>query len=59
MVRTRSQGGPQFLGIDTIDRLRRARRWIKRYKPSDTSHRHRIHDRQPKTTHVTSYTRRT
>lgn len=42
-----------------IDRMRRSRRWIKRYKPSDTAKRHRLEDRQPKTQQVVSYTRRT
>lgn len=37
----------------------RRRRWIKRYKPSDVAHRHRLKDRQPKTETVTSYSRRT
>lgn len=37
----------------------RRRRWVKRYKPSDTAHRHRLKDRQPKTETVTSYSRRT
>lgn len=60
MVATRASGRGAVAGVDWIDRIRRSRRgrWIKRYKPSDTSHRHRIPDRQPKTTRVVSYTRR-
>lgn len=37
----------------------RRHRWVKRYKPSDMAHRHRLKDRQPKTEQVTSYSRRT
>ncbi len=62
MVTTRSQATrnrtvPARM-IDNIDRIRRIRRWIKRYKSTDTSHRHRIADRQPKSVRVVSYTRR-
>lgn len=39
-------------------RMRSARRWIKRYKPTDTAHRHRLHDEQDKDVQVTSYRRR-
>jgi hypothetical protein len=38
--------------------IERRRRWRKRYKPSDVSHRHRLQDRQPKSVRVISYTRR-
>lgn len=41
-----------------MERIRRARRWIKRYKPTDHSHRHRLRDGQRKNVRVTSYTRR-
>lgn len=61
MVTTRSQhrrAGTQPLAAQPLDRMRNSRRWIKRYKPTDTSHRHRLSDRQPKTQTVTSYTRR-
>lgn len=34
------------------------RQWPKRYKPTDSSHRHRLKDRQPKTVKVVSYKRR-
>lgn len=44
-------------------RMQNARRmiprtWIKRYRPTDPHHRHRIDDEQPKTQRVTTYTRR-
>lgn len=62
MVVTRSQASQRSIApsrmLDNIDRLRRGRRWIKRYKSTDASHRHRIHDRQPKSVNVVSYTRR-
>lgn len=44
---------------DDIGRRRRQQEWIKRYKASDTSKRHRLKDNQPKTQRVVSYTRRT
>jgi lysyl-tRNA synthetase class I len=40
------------------ERMSSARRWIKRYKPSDSAKRHRLSDGQPKTSRVVSYTRR-
>lgn len=44
------------------DRTRRhnaaRRQWRKQYRPTDPYHRHRLHDNQPKTQRVTSYTRR-
>lgn len=40
-------------------RMQASRRWIKRYRPADTAHRHRIEDDQPKSERVTSYVRRT
>lgn len=43
---------------DAINRMRRGRRWVKRYRPNDHARRHRISDSQPKTQHVVSYTRR-
>lgn len=39
-------------------RTQQSRRWIKRYRPRDTAHRHRIDDDQPKTQRVISYVRR-
>lgn len=36
----------------------RRHRWVKRYRPRDTSHRHRIKDRQPKSQQVSGYNRR-
>ena len=59
MVNTRSSGAPLAAYNNSINRIRRARRWTKRYKPTDTSKRHRLGDRQPKTQTVVSYTRRT
>lgn len=44
--------------VNEIQRLRRFRRFRKRYKPSDTAHRHRLKDRQRKTITVESHTRR-
>lgn len=62
MVRTRSQyqahGSTPTPANNAIDRMRRGRRWIRRYKDTDTSHRHRLEDRQPKTQQVRTYTRR-
>lgn len=40
-------------------RMQRARRWIKRYRPTDPHRRHRLPDDQPKTVQVRTYTRRT
>lgn len=58
--RMRALSGTQPLPMNrAIDRIRRARRWIKRYRPNDHAKRHRLHDTQPKTQHVVSYTRRT
>lgn len=63
MVVTRSQAratGQQPVPINqAINRMRRARRWIKRYRPNDITHRHRLHDAQPRTQHVVAYDRRT
>lgn len=62
MVQTRSMAR----GRRPVPRVRRPvrrapvrRRWIKRYRPSDRSKRHRLADAQPKTQRVVSYTRRT
>lgn len=59
MVATRSMGHRLVPGNPAIDRMRRSRRFVKRYKPTDTAKRHRLSDRQPKTQQVVSYTRRT
>jgi hypothetical protein len=40
-------------------RMQTARRWTKRYRPSDPHKRHRLDDDQPKTQQVVSYRRRT
>lgn len=58
MVATRSAGRPLARFNDAIDRMRRARRWVKRYKPTDWSRRHRIADGQRKDVQVQAYTRR-
>jgi len=61
MVVTRGQhtrAGTRPIPGNAQQRMRRARRWIKRYSPTDSSHRHRLPDRQPKGVRVTSYTRR-
>lgn len=39
-------------------RMRNSRRFIKRYKPHDYAHRHRLEDEQDKDVQVTSYRRR-
>lgn len=41
-----------------IREIGRRRRFIKRYKPTDVAHRHRLHDRQRKSVRVVAYTRR-
>ena len=61
MVVTRGQHrarGTQPIQGNAQQRMRGARRWIKRYSPTDSSHRHRLPDRQPKGVRVVSYTRR-
>ena len=58
MAITRSQGARLMTTVNEIQRLRRFRRFRKRYKPSDTAHRHRLKDRQRKTITVESHTRR-
>lgn len=58
MVQTRSQGARLLQARDDIHRLQRFRRLRKRYKTTDTSHRHRLGDRQRKTIHVPAHTRR-
>lgn len=62
MVRTRAQyrahGSAPVAANPAIDRMRRGRRWIRRYKDSDVAHRHRLPDRQPKREVVRTYTRR-
>lgn len=58
MARTRSRRGRLMRRNNEIQRVRRFRRFPKRYKPNDTSHRHRIKDRQRKTVRVPAHTRR-
>lgn len=58
MAVTRSQGRALAPRVDRIDQIRRFRRYAKRYKPTDTAHRHRLADRQRKTVHVPAHTRR-
>lgn len=58
MVSTRSMRAPLAQPVNRIDQLRRFRRFVKRYKASDTAHRHRLADRQRKTVHVPAHTRR-
>lgn len=62
MVTTRSQRAAQGTRLaaanDNINRMQRLRRYRKNYKPSDSSHRHRLPDPQRKTIQVTSHTRR-
>lgn len=53
-----AQGARLHQGIAEIQRVRAFRRLRKRYKPTDTSHRHRLKDAQRKTITVTSHTRR-
>lgn len=60
MAVTRSMSGTVGLQrmINEVQRLRRGRRWVKRYKPQDVAHRHRLPDRQPKAITVSTYQRR-
>lgn len=65
-----SQGSIQSLGsldINDImgwyesmsqDQQERFTRWVKRYRPRDTAHRHRLDDAQPKDEVVRTYRRR-
>lgn len=58
MAVTRSQSR-MGTALQRIQReIGRRRAFIKRYKQSDVTHRHRLRDRQRKSVHVTSYTRR-
>lgn len=58
MVVTRSQRARLAQANDRIDQLVRFRRYRKRYRPTDTSHRHRLADRQRHTVRVPAHTRR-
>ena len=58
MAVTRSQRARLVQAIDRIDQMRRFRRFPKRYKPTDTAHRHRLKDRQRHTVTVQTHTRR-
>lgn len=67
MVATRSQvrrGQASLARMNNeIGRRRRGmqafQNYVKRYRPGDPHHRHRIEDNQPKTQQVVSYRRRT
>lgn len=60
MAITRSQTRSGASRLERFNReIGRRQRYRKRYRPNDTSHRHRIADRQPKQQHVVSYYRRT
>lgn len=56
ITRSQSRLGAALTRMQT--NIERRRRWRKRYKPEDVSHRHRLADRQPKSVRVISYTRR-
>ena len=56
VTRSQSRLGAALTRIN--HEIERRRRWRKRYKPTDVSHRHRLSDRQPKSVRVLSYTRR-
>ena len=58
MVVTRSQSRSGTALTRMNREIERRRRWKKKYHPHDTSHRHRLRDRQPKSVRVISYTRR-
>jgi hypothetical protein len=58
MVITRSQSRLGASLTRIRNEIERRRRWRKRYKPTDVSHRHRLSDRQPKSVRVVSYNRR-
>ncbi len=57
MVVTRSQSGSRGL-TRIMHEIGRRRRFRKRYKTLDVTHRHRLPDRQRKSVRVVSYTRR-
>jgi len=54
----RAQGSRLLQGIAEIQRIRAFRRYRKKYKTTDTAHRHRLKDPQRKTVHVPAHTRR-
>jgi len=56
ITRSQSRLGAALTRMQTD--IERRRRWRKRYKPTDVTHRHRLSDRQPKSVRVVSYTRR-
>ena len=49
---------PDHMDSGSSTRMESARRWTKRYRPSDWSRRHRLEDDQPKRQRVVSYVRR-
>ena len=58
MAITRSQSRMGAALVRMQHEIERRRRFRKRYKPTDVSHRHRLADRQRKSVHVVSYARR-
>jgi hypothetical protein len=58
MVVTRSQSRQGVALTRIIHEIGRRQRFRKRYRPNDSSHRHRLPDRQRKSVHVVSYNRR-
>ena len=59
MVVTRSRSRGRVTAPNPRIGMRQQRRWMKRYKPQDTAHRHRLADTQPKSQTVVAYRRRT
>jgi hypothetical protein len=58
MVTTRSQYQRQLALQRIRNSVQRTRNFIKRYRPTDVTKRHRLPDRQPKSVRVISYARR-
>jgi hypothetical protein len=56
VTRSQSRAGTALMRIQREIGRRQAIR--KRYRPNDTSHRHRLPDRQRKNVHVIAYNRR-
>ena len=56
VTRSQSRNGAALRRMQT--EIGRRRAFIKRYRPTDVSKRHHLPDRQRKSVHVISYTRR-
>lgn len=58
MVTTRAQYRRDLALQRIRNSIQRRRQFIKRYRPTDVTKRHRLPDRQPKSVRVISYSRR-